>query len=111
MLEILVITSDQSMLDDLCAESIPDLELTKMHGTLDSANGIIPSDLIFMVKITAYSVSLSLLSQWLYDRIIKRKPNKATINGQEVSKDPSQISNIINNLNIQIDQSKKGNEK
>jgi hypothetical protein len=111
MIKIEIETSDKSLLDDLRSENIPGLQLLRPSFTKDSIDWVPPVVETFKFIVYASTViELNILSLWLCDRFVKKKPDKATINGTEVSKEPEKIIVIFKNY-IQIAQNEERDKK
>jgi hypothetical protein len=94
-------TEDRSLLSELRSENIPDLRLSTRTLTCDSADWIQIVEKIFTFIIdTSSTVSLSLLSSWLYDRFKEKEPKTVIVNNITII-NHQEISSVINN-HIQI---------
>lgn len=104
-------TSDKSLISDLKDVNIPDLKIAQRLSFCDSAEWIPPAEKLIAVIIDSSSaIALSLLSSWLYDRFIKKKPNETTINNTNIVNNPENITIVINN-SIQIIKDNENNQK
>jgi hypothetical protein len=111
MVKIEIETSDKSLLTDLLSENIPDLSISWRKHTCDSTDWItFATTAIIVIVSTTSSVALSLFSSWLYDHIIKKKPDKTTINDKDIVKSPEQIFVIFGDY-IQINQNTQKDKK
>ena len=90
-------TEDRTLLSDLRSENLPDVRLSTRAFTCDSPDWIPPVEkiLTFIVD-TSSTVSLSLLSAWLYDRFKKKVPEKVIVNNITIV-NHQEIANVINN--------------
>jgi len=94
-------TEDRALLSDLRTEGYSDLRLSTRVFTCDSPDWIPPVEkiLTFIVD-TSNSITLSLLSSWLYDRFKKKEPAKVVVNHITIV-NHQEIVNVINNY-IQV---------
>ena len=104
-------TEDRSLLSDLRSENIPELRLSIRTFTCDSPDWIPPVEkiLTFIVD-TSNTVSVSLLSAWLYDRFKVKKPEKVIVNNITVI-NHQDIVNVISNHIQMVDDSQGKNEE
>lgn len=95
-------TEDRALLSDLRAEAFSDLRLSTRVFTCDSPDWIPPVEniLTFIVD-TSSTITLSLLSTWLYDRFNKKEPEKVIVNNITIV-NHQDIVNVINNY-IQVE--------
>ena len=108
--QIIIETSDNELISDLRSEGIEEITIAQKIFTCDSPDWIPDAERLITIIVTSSStVALSLLSSWLYDRIVNKKPNKTTINNTNIINNPKEITVIINN-SIKIIQNNK-NEK
>lgn len=100
-ISIEICTEDRTLHSDLRAENFPDLHLSTRAFTCDSLDWIPPVEkiLTFIVD-TSNTVSLSLLSAWLYDRFKKKKPEKVIVNDVTIINHTEII--VVINKHIQI---------
>ncbi len=96
--QIIIETSDTELITALRAEHISDISVAQRIFTCDSPDWAPCVDSLITVVVTSSStVALSLLSSWLYDRVVKKKPNKTTINNTNIINNPKEITIIIDN--------------
>jgi len=103
-------TEDRSLLSDLRSENIPDLRLSTRTFTCDSPDWIPQVEKILtFIADTSNTVSLSLLSAWLYDRFKEKEPEKVIVNNITII-NHQEIVNVINNHIQIVDGSQGENE-
>lgn len=99
-------TKDRELLSDLRAEGFPDLHLAFRAFTCDSQDWVPAVEKIYTyIFETANTISLSLLSNWLYERLQKKKPEQLIINDITLI-DNNEIFKIINNYIQRADEDK-----
>lgn len=94
-------SDDENLYEDLRNAKIDGFRILKRVYNIDSIDG--PSFQRFLGvvidNITEYGINfgLSIFAAWLYDRIKKDKTKKTSINGTDVTNNPTQINIVINN--------------
>lgn len=98
-------TEDGAFLSDLRSEDIPDLRLATRTFFCDSLDWIPPVEKVITFIIdTSNTISLSLLSAWLYNRFKEKEPEKVIVNNITII-NHQEIVNVINNHIKSIDDS------
>ena len=91
-------TSDKDLFIDLAKENIEGLSFSQRVQILDSVDSLVNVDDIINITVHIVStVALSVFASWLYEQVVKKKPNKTTINNTNVINNPENITLIINN--------------
>ena len=105
-----ITTSDQELCGALQSEKIP--HLTVRVPTRDSIEWLPSPTATFTFFIeTSKVIALSLFSRWLYDRLVKKKPDKASVDNTDVVNDPTKVTVIISNYITLLQQEANKEEK
>ncbi|MGA2506239.1 MAG: hypothetical protein ABSF80_02025 [Chitinispirillaceae bacterium] len=101
MKELIIETADSNLYDDLRTVNIPGLAFSRRlsrDGSSDIVSTTIIAVTLTTIGIISASVTINLLSSWLYDRFKKINTQKTTINNIDITKNIKQINVILNDF-------------
>lgn len=101
--EIIIKTTDKSLLDDLKAENIPDLRMSQRHFHVNVADTKIIENLFTYVIVPSTIFALKAFGAWLFKRFKEKIPDNTTINNEKIV-NYQQINTINYNISLEISQ-------